>query len=447
MPSYVLRDFKQKGILDSDEGIWLESADGTTRRQILCKDGFNAYRNPQLSPDGTKVLGENPYRHGMWVLDLDGKKLAYLDGDSKDSVVFAPGVVGWAVGVTAKWSPDSRQIVYMVSAEDGHTVITTDLFLINADGTGRMRLTNTPDVLEAYLEQVRFFCVKQFALEDVLRSIYQEYLPCPFESALIDGCIDRGQGYRWWTYPARLPSHPVAVGTTNVADSLASIKKFVFDEKKVSMRDLIDVLDRNWEGHEELRQMMLRAPKFGNDDDYVDMIAREVHHRTEQVVEEFTDNCEAGYHLDGSGVSATYGMSLDTPATPDGRKDGGLFADATLSPEPGADFKGPTAVLKSCSKIDTLQSFNQLLNQKFLPQFLEGENKELFYHLLRTWADLGISHIQFNVVDKDTLLDAQKHPESHKGLMVRVAGYSAYFTDLSKGLQDHIIARVEQNLH
>ena len=141
---------KKKEIRDSPVGIWLESADGTIRRQILCKDGFNAYRNPQLSPDGTKILGENPYRHGMWVLDLDGKKLAYLDGDSKDSVVFAPGVVGWAVGVTAKWSPDSRQIVYMVSAEDGHTVITTDLFLINADGTGKTRLTNTPDVLEAY---------------------------------------------------------------------------------------------------------------------------------------------------------------------------------------------------------------------------------------------------------------------------------------------------------
>lgn len=302
------------------------------------------------------------------------------------------------------------------------------------------------DVMRAYLEQIKFFCVKQFALEDVLRSIYQEYLPCPFESALIDGCIERGQDYRWWTYPARLPSHPVAVGTTNVADSLAAIKKFVFDEKKISMKELIEVLDRNWEGHEDLRQMMLRAPKFGNDDDYVDMLAREVHHRTEQVVEEFTDNCGAGYHLDGSGVSATYGMSLDTAATPDGRKDGGLFADATLSPEPGADFKGPTAVLKSCSKIDVLQSFNQLLNQKFLPQFLEGENKEVFYHFLRTWSDLGISHIQFNVVDQDTLLEAQRHPEKHGGLIVRVAGYSAYFVDLSKGLQDHIIARVEQGL-
>jgi hypothetical protein len=141
---------KKKEIRDSPVGIWLESADGTIRKQILCKDGFNAYRNPQLSPDGTKVLGETSYRRGMWVLDLDGKKLAYLDGDSKDSVVFAPGVVGWAVGVTAKWSPDSKQIVYMVSADDGHTVLTTDLFLINADGTGKTRLTDTPDIIEAY---------------------------------------------------------------------------------------------------------------------------------------------------------------------------------------------------------------------------------------------------------------------------------------------------------
>jgi formate C-acetyltransferase len=300
------------------------------------------------------------------------------------------------------------------------------------------------DVMQAYLEQVRFFCVKQFKLEDTLRRIYQQYLPLPFTSAVIDGCIERGQEYHSWEYPARVPSHPVAVGTTNVADSLASIKKFVFDEQKISMRELITVLDKNWEGNEDLRQMMLKAPKFGNDDDYVDMLAREVHHRTEQVVEEFVDNCGSGYHLDGSGVSATYGMAFDTPATPDGRKDGGLFADATLSPEPGADFKGPTAVLKSCSKVDILQSFNQLLNQKFLPQFLEGENKEVFYNYLKTWHDLGISHVQFNVVDKETLLDAQQHPEKHRGLTVRIAGYSAYFVDLSKGLQDHVIARVEQ---
>lgn len=300
------------------------------------------------------------------------------------------------------------------------------------------------DVMEAYLKQVRFFSEKQNRLENVLRAIYREYLPLPFTSTLIDGCVERGHDYRKWTYPARVPSHPVAVGTTNVADALAAIKKLVFEEKRISMRELIEVLDRNWEGSEELRQLALRAPKFGNDDDYVDLIAREVHSRTEEVVEEFVDENGAGWRLDGSGVSATYGMAYDCPATPDGRKDEGPFADATLSPQPGADFVGPTAVLKSCSKIDVLQSFNQLLNQKFLPQYLEGENKESFYNYLRTWRDLGIPHIQFNVVGKETLLDAQLHPERHKGLAVRVAGYSAYFIDLSRGLQDNIIARVEQ---
>ena len=213
------------------------------------------------------------------------------------------------------------------------------------------------------------------------------------------------------------------------------------------MKELIDVLDRNWEGREELRQMCLSAPKFGNNDDYVDMLAREVHHRSERVMEEARDRWGDPVRGDGSGVSGTYGLSLDCPATPDGRKDGGYFADAPLSPQPGADFKGPTAVLGSASKIDTLQTYNQLLNQKFLPQFLEGKNnKETFYSYLMSWADLGISHIQFNVVDKATLLDAQQHPEKHRGLVVRIAGYSAYFVDLSKGLQDHIIARVEQSL-
>jgi formate C-acetyltransferase len=163
------------------------------------------------------------------------------------------------------------------------------------------------------------------------------------------------------------------------------------------------------------------------------------------VLAEFTDRFGYPCRGDGSGVSATYGCALDTPATPDGRRDGDPFADATLSPSQGRDFKGPTAVLKSASKIDTTKTYNHLLNQKFLPSALEGEMKNIFVHYLRSWGDLGVSHIQFNVVDKDTLLDAQKNPEKHPDLIVRVAGYSAYFVDLSKGLQDSIIARTEQS--
>jgi formate C-acetyltransferase len=302
------------------------------------------------------------------------------------------------------------------------------------------------DVIEAYLEQVRFFFDKMVKLEKTSRGIYREYAPRPFLSALLDGSIERGRDAKKWAYTqSSINCYNIIIGPTNVADSLAAIKKLVFDDREMSMSEFIEILDNNWEGHEDLRQRVINdIPKFGNDDDYVDMLAKEVHERTEGVLREFTDEHGLRYHGDGSAVSATYGLSLDTPATPDGRKDGEPFSDATLSPMIGRDRNGPTGVLASCAKIEPLKAYNQLLNQKFLPQFLEGDNKEQFLNYLRSWCDLGVPHIQFNVVDKETLLDAQKHPERHQNLIVRVAGYSTYFVDLSKGLQDHIIARTEQ---
>jgi formate C-acetyltransferase len=176
----------------------------------------------------------------------------------------------------------------------------------------------------------------------------------------------------------------------------------------------------------------------------VDAIAEEVHQRTEDAVEDSVNPFGISYKGDGSGVSATYGLAGDCEATPDGRMAGEPFADGTISPMPGADKNGPTAVLASAARVGT--PYNQLLNQKFLPQFLEGENKELFYSYLKSWGDMGISHIQFNIADKEKLREAQKHPEKHTDLIVRVAGYSAYFIDLSKGLQDSIIARTEQQI-
>ena len=301
------------------------------------------------------------------------------------------------------------------------------------------------DVMQAYLEQVRFFFDKMVKLENTGRRLYQRYAPRPFLSAFLDGCIEQGKEARTWAYPSNLNSFNLIVGPTNVADSLAAIKKLVFDDKEFTLRQFIDILDKNWEGHEDLRQKVItRIPKFGNDDDYADLLAKEVHERTEEVMQEFTDEHGLKYHGDGSAVSATYGLALETPATPDGRKDGEPFADATLSPMMGRDTNGPTAVLASCAKIDPLKGYNQLLNQKFLPKFLDDEHKDAFISYLRSWCEMKVPHVQFNVVDRDTLLDAQKHPEKHTNLIVRVAGYSTYFIDLSKGLQDHIIARSEQ---
>ncbi len=302
------------------------------------------------------------------------------------------------------------------------------------------------DVMDAYLEQVRFAFDRLCKIENTCQSLYERYLPRPFYSALLQGCIEKGKDTRKWAYPSAVADMCVVIGTTNVADGLTAIKKRVFEEKRVSMRELLEAMAANWKGHEHIRRLMLTAPKYGNDDDYADLVAAEVHHRTAEVMLRSRNRFGYPCRGDGSGISATYSAGVVLPATPDGRPAGEPLADATLSPVFGMDKKGPTAVLKSASKISTARSHNHILNQKFLPSAFEGESKERFIGYLKTWADLGISQIQFNVVDSETLIDAQKNPEKYSNLLVRVAGYSAYFVDLSRGLQDSIIARSEQQL-
>jgi len=308
------------------------------------------------------------------------------------------------------------------------------------------KFTSWEDVLRAYLEQVKFFTTKIGQLEKTCLGLYAKYCPRPFYSAIVEGCIEQGKESRQWEYPSLVHHFMQVIAGTNVADSLTAIKKVVFEDKRITLPELIEIMDRNWAGREDIRQACINAPKYGNDDDYADFIAREVHHRTEAVIESVKDRVGLANRGDGSAVSATYGLSIDTPATPDGRLDGDPFADSTLAPLPGADKKGPTAVLNSCAKIDTLQTYNHLLNQKFLPKYLEDDMKPKFIAYLKTWRDKKIPHIQFNVIDRETLLAAQQNPEKHQDLIVRVAGFSAYFVDLSKGLQDHIIARTEQKL-
>jgi formate C-acetyltransferase len=302
------------------------------------------------------------------------------------------------------------------------------------------------DVLEAYAEQVKFFTSKIETLERINNELLTQYAPRPFYSALLDGCIEQGKDCRRWVYNSMLHHFSQVIGGTNVADAITAIKKIVFEDRKVTLPELITIMDKNWAGREDVRLACLNAPKFGNDDDYADEIARIVQTRGEAAMEEVKDRFGHSHRGDGSAVSATYGLAADTPATPDGRFDREPFADSTLAPAPGRDKKGPTAVLKSCSKISTVNTFNHLLNQKFLPKFLEDDLKPAFLSYLKTWKKLKVPHIQFNVVDRETLLKAKAQPERYSDLIVRVAGFSAYFVDLSSGLQDHIIARTEQTL-
>ncbi len=300
------------------------------------------------------------------------------------------------------------------------------------------------DLMAAYLDQVGFFFDRLCRIENTCQTLYEKYLPRPYYSALIDGCIEQGKDCRKWAYPSPVTDFCVILGPSNVADGITAVKKNVFEDKTVTMQELLEAMKANWVGYEKVRQLMIKAPKFGNDEDYADRIAADVHHSTAEVMGRSRNRFGFPCRGDGSGISATYGAGAAVPATPDGRRDGEPLSDATLSPVFGMDQKGPTAVLKSAAKISTQKTHNHLLNQKFMPAALDGDMKPVFMGYLRSWGDLGISHIQFNVVDRETLLDAQEHPEKYPDLLVRVAGYSAYFVDLSKGLQDSIIARTVQ---
>jgi formate C-acetyltransferase len=301
------------------------------------------------------------------------------------------------------------------------------------------------DLTDAYAAQVEFFAKRLCTLENTCQALYEKYLPRPFYSALLEGCIEQGKDSRKFTYPSPVATLCIIIGPTNVADAITAVKKNVFEDQTVSMKALKEAMAANWKGFEDVRQLMVNAPKFGNDDEYADAVAVEVHHRTSEAMAKAKTRFGLPCRGDGSGISATYAAGAIVPATPEGRYSGTALADSTLAPVFGMDQKGPTAVLKSASKISTVKTYNHLLNQKFLPQALEGEMKEVFVDYIRSWGDLGISQIQFNVVDRETLLDAQKHPEEYQDLLVRVAGYSAYFVDLSKGLQDSIISRTTQS--
>ena len=243
----------------------------------------------------------------------------------------------------------------------------------------------------------------------------------------------------------------IPVGAINVADSLAAVKKLVYDEKRISLKRLKQALAANWEGNEDVRQMCLQAPKYGNDDDYVDSIASGLY--------EFIINEEAKYRtvqrpvgakikgVGGASITSMWAGGAITGATPDGRFAETTLADGTVSPVQGRDTRGPTGLLKSAAKIKQSLCSSALLNVKFHPSALSSvEDLKKLGMLIETYADMGGKWIQFNVIGKEKLLDAQKFPENYGDLIVRVAGYSAYFVELSKGLQDDIIRRTEVNI-
>jgi formate C-acetyltransferase/benzylsuccinate synthase len=232
-------------------------------------------------------------------------------------------------------------------------------------------------------------------------------------------------------------------------DSLAAVKKMVFDDKKYTMDQLMTALEANWEGYEEMRLDFVRnTPKWGNDDDYVDQIMVKCLHEAARHSREIKDPCGNPWPILPENVSGNIHYANIVGALPNGRRLGDALYDGGISPGPGLDKKGPTAVLKSCGKIDHINDGRAfLLNQRLSPTQLSGDKGyQLWKAYMRTWADLGVDHVQFNMVDDATLRAAQKDPEKFQEVIVRVAGYSAHFVDISRKTQDNIIQRTVQGL-
>ncbi|MGG5316927.1 formate C-acetyltransferase [Enterococcus sp. AZ072] len=284
---------------------------------------------------------------------------------------------------------------------------------------------------------------------DIVDLGHRQYAPTPFLSVLIQDCIEKGkdvtEGGARYNF-----SGVQGIGEANLSDSLYVIKKMVFENHEMSFSELVEAMAANYTGeYEALQKHVIQDfEKYGNDDDEIDLIAARLFRYYAKELEKYT-NVRGGQFIAGAyTVSAHIPLGEAVGATPDGRKAQEQLADGGLSPMVGRDHLGPTAVLKSVSKLDNYLTVNgSLLNLKFQPNTLKGQqglNK--FADFLMAYTKLKIQHVQFNVQSKATLLDAQKHPEKYTGLLVRVAGYSAFFVDLNKQIQDDIIARVEHEL-
>ena len=274
-----------------------------------------------------------------------------------------------------------------------------------------------------------------------IERMYATLAPAPFLSVLIDDCIARGLDYN--AGGARYNTNYVqGVGIATITDSLAAIKKHVYDDRELSLVALVHSLGSNFQGDEQLRLLLAnRTPRYGNDDDYADAIMQQVFQSFLDAVEGRPNTKGGEYHIDMLPTTCHIYFGSITGALPDGRKAGMPLAEG-ISPVQGADRHGPTAVIKSAGKMDHLRTGGTLLNQKFMPQVLATqEGLEKLGQLVRVYFAMGGHHIQFNVVDADTLRRAQERPAEYRDLIVRVAGYSDYFCDLGPELQDEIISR------
>ena len=305
--------------------------------------------------------------------------------------------------------------------------------------------TSYKEVFDAFFRQLKYVVDVKVAGNNVIERMYMKEMPVPLLSVITDDCIKSGKDYN--AGGARYnTSYIQCVGIATITDSLAVMKKQIFEDKTMSMDELLAACKADFEGHEDIFDLVYnQTPKYGNDDDYADDLLRDVAQALQDAIagRRTPKGSKTVVEFLPTTCHVYFGQVME--ASPNGRHAGVSLPDG-ISPEKGADRNGPTAVIKSAAKIDQLKTGGALLNQKFTPKVIAGdEGVNHVAALIRSYFAMDGHHIQFNVIDRETLLDAQKHPEEYENLIVRVAGYSDYFNNLDRALQDEIINRTEQS--
>ena len=302
------------------------------------------------------------------------------------------------------------------------------------------------DLFAAFAGQLRHVLEIKIAGNMLVERMYAALMPTPFLSVLTDDCIEKGRDYN--AGGARYNNTFIQfVGIGTITDSLAALRQMVFDEKSLDMAAFVSALDDDFKGREALRQRLLnKTHRYGNDDDYADGLMKRVFGELVGLVDGRPNGKGGHYRVEMLPTTSHVYFGTMTGATPDGRRAGAPLSEG-ISPVQGADRKGPTAVMRSAGKMDHVMTGGTLLNMKFTPSLLEGEaGIDNLARLVRGYFKMDGHHVQFNVVGAETLRAAQADPDAHRDLIVRVAGYSDYFCDLSTALQDEIIARTEHGV-
>ena len=301
------------------------------------------------------------------------------------------------------------------------------------------------ELYEAWRKQMEYFVNLKLSVNNYIERMFSLYAPATFLSLYIDDCIEKGRDY--YSGGARYNTTYIqCTGLGTITDCFTTLKKHVFEEGRYTMDDILKACRSNWEGEEKMRLYIRNhTPFFGNDDAYADDIAVRVYDDLVKAVEGHPNTRGGQTHLNMLSTTCHNYFGSVCGATPNGRFAHFAISDGT-SPAHGSDSHGPTAVVKSLGKLDQTKSGGTLLNVRFTPQlFKRDEDVKKCASLIRTYFKFGGHHIQFNIVDTETLLDAQKHPDNYRDLLVRVAGYSDYFNDMTEQLQNEIIARTEND--